>query len=213
MKIPMSTILCEVLQHHLGKELTPELAGDICVELLHVCYPGPLDGGVLPPKRVGDYEISARPTALVVHAMRDHHLLHWQETETHRHDSECNPDYTRVIEADQQGLYLMIAVEHLPTKEYVGNFGIVMERAQENRQMCAYEDILYIAKEHRRGRLGVELIKYGEELVRRLNISDLTMSAKTNTKAGSLYLRLGYDQIGALYNKRFTESSHGKQRA
>lgn len=213
MKLPMSTILCDVLQHHLGKELTPELVGDICVDLIHECYPGPLDGSILPPKVVGDYRISARPVALVVDAMRDHYQLHWKETELYRHDSECNPDYSRVLEADQQGLYFMIAVEHLPTQELVGNFGIVLERAQENRQTCAYEDILYIAKEHRRGVLGAELIRYGEELLRRFNVSDLTMSAKTHTRAGPLYERLGFNQIGALYNKRFTENSHGRKRA
>lgn len=213
MNIPIATIMCDVLDRYQGQTLTPDLVVDICSSLIDTVYPGTLDVSMIPPKKVGSYNLMCVPVATVIREMQDAHRRHWEETEEYRHDAEFRLDYGRVMEVDKQGRYLMIAVEHTPTGTLVGNFGLLMEQCIHTQLLSAYEDVLYIEPEHRRGRVGVELIRYAEDVVRRLGARELTLSARTVTKVGPMLERMGFDHFKSLYNKRLMESSHVRKRA
>lgn len=202
MNIPLTPILCDVLHPHMGKELTPQLLVQINYDLMSKVYPGLIDISTIPHKQVGRYTLMPERAAVMCQEMKEHHQRHWGETEKHRHDVDFNPDYGRVMELDYQGRYLTLVVRETETGVMVGNYAFVLEKCAQTQLPSAYEDVLYLAPEVRRGRLGVAFIKYGEEVLKHLGVRDVTVSAKTITKLGPMLQRLGYEQVGALHNKR-----------
>lgn len=213
MNIPIATIMMDVLARYRGKTITPESITDICTDVIGTCYPGPVDTSAIAPKIVGNYKIQCNPVPLIIAAMQDKHKEHWQETEVHRHDVEFDINYERMFELDVQGKYVMISVEHTPTATLVGNSSYVLETCMYTQTLSAYEDVLYVSPDHRRGRLGVELIRYGEAVLQQLGAQEVTLSAKTVTNLGPMLVRMGYEQVGTLHNKRLTENSHVRKRA
>lgn len=205
MDLPLIPILFPTLRKYLDTTLTPEIASKIAGEILALCYPGPVDTSAIEPKQVGSFVIECARLADTVEQLRGIHEQHWRETEEYRHSIEFNPDYQRGIDLEIQGRYLLIVARRRETGEIVGNYGLYLSRSMHTQTMMATEDTLFLIKECRRGRLGIELIRYAENALRQLGVEELNVSVKLVNSVGPMIERMGYEPVATQYTKILKE--------
>lgn len=208
MDIPLSQTLCSVVENYLDHLLTPEVAAKLVSEVVALCYPGPLPVEKIPGKKVGSYRIYCAPVKEALTRLHKVHEEHWKETEHYRHGLPYNPDYDRVVDMDQQGRVLLVVVEHEETGELVGNYGFYISRSVHTRTLMATEDTLFIAKAHRRGRLAIELMRYGEQALAMVGVRELQVSVKLTNHVGPMIERMGFTPFGKQYVKILEDYTH-----
>lgn len=207
MDAPIQHTLCRSLEGHIGEVLTPEVAAEIVARTVVMCYPGPVDTSAIQPRVVGSYTLRCASMAEALPKLHGVHAAHWQETEEYRHGLPFKPDYDRALDLEQQGRCLMVVVEHNETQQLVGNYGFYLSRSMHTQTLMATEDVLFIEKQHRRGRLAVELIRYAEDALRALGVTDLNVSVKLVNQVGPMLLRMGYRETGKQYVKILKDST------
>lgn len=205
MDIALARILLPVIGDYLGQTLTPEVATKIAGRVMAACYPGAVDVSQIAPRTVGSYELSCVRLADVHEHLKVMHMRHWMETEGYRHGLEFNPDYDRAIDLEMQGRYLLIVATHKASGQFVANYSLYLSRSMHTQTLMATEDTLFVAKEHRRGRLGVSIIKYGEQVLADLGVQELNVSVKHTNNVGPMIERMGYQPVATQYTKILKE--------
>lgn len=201
MDLPIPKLLCEELAPFIGVELTPEVLSRIVARVATRCYPGPLPIDHIAPQQVGSYTLSCARIADLLPELRTLHWAHWHETETHRHDHiAMNPDYDRVLDLEAQGRYFLVVARH-KDGQLVANYGSYLALSTHTQYLISTEDTLFLLPEHRRGRLGVSLIRYAESALAQINVAELHVSVKLVNNVGPMLERLDYIPTGTLYTK------------
>lgn len=208
MDLPLTPILFPVLRKYLDTQLTPEIASKIAGEILARCYPGPVDISGIESKKVGSFVIECSRASVEVDNLRELHQQHWWETEGYRHGLKFNPDYQRALDLEVQGRYFLIVARRAETGEVVGNYGLYLSRSMHTQTLMATEDTLFITKACRRGRLGVELIRYAENALRQLGVEELNVSVKLVNSVGPMIERMGYAPVATQYTKILKEPAN-----
>lgn len=205
MDLPITPILCQELAPHLGDVLTPEVLSRIVARVSMRCYPGPVDISRIAPQVVGSYTIECARIADLLPELRALHAAHWAETEVHRHGVvEMNPDYQRVLDLEAQGRYFLIVARHRDG-QLVANYGSYLSVSSHTQLPTATEDTLFLDRAHRKGRLGVSIIRYAEDALRQLGIVEMNVSVKRANNVGSILERLGYVPVGTQFTKILTQ--------
>lgn len=207
MDAPLTTILCHTLDQYVGQTLTADVAARVGASILRQVYSGPVDISSVTPYRVGGYVLAPVRGREVLDDLKHLHRRHWDETEVHRHNLQMNPDYARGLELEQQGRYLLLAAIHMDSGEMVGNYGLYLTRSMHTQKLMATEDTLYILPEHRKGRLGVAMIRYAESVLRQLGVEELNVSVKLVNNVGPMIERMGYTPVATQYTKILTEDA------
>lgn len=205
MDAPLSSVLSSTIGDFVGKTLTEDAARQLCTRLLVGCYPGPVDTRAVAPKTVGSFVLRPGDVSMELHALRQLHEQHWRETEGHRHNLEFNPDYARAIDLAMQGRYLLLVAQRADTDELVGNYGLYLARSMHTQTLMATEDTLFVRADCRRGRLGVEMIRYAEYVLRALGVRELNVTVKRVNNVGPMIERMGYLPVGTTYTKILNE--------
>lgn len=65
----------------------------------------------------------------------------------------------------------------------------------------AFEDIYYIKKEYRRGRIGIKLFQYAEKVLKQFGVNRIIMHTKIHLDNSRLFEYLGYKHTDKLYTK------------
>lgn len=204
MDLPITPILCEEFAPFVGATLTPEVLARVVARVTMRCYPGPVDFSAVAPKTIGSYTLSCARLIEVLPELRALHREHWLETEGHRHVIEMNPDYERGLDLEAQGRYFLIVARHA-SGAVVGNYGLYPARSMHTSQLIATEDTLFIASAHRKGRLGIGMIRYAEDALRQLGVTELNVSVKLVNNIGPMIERMGYFPVGTQYTKLLLE--------
>lgn len=181
--------LMDALQRNLGNVLTPELVAGLYMASQE--QPEPLDVASIPGETYNGYSLAVERIEDVLHEIKPVHEVHWLETESYRHSIPLNADYEYMINAERTGRFMLFTVRS-PDHELVGNCMMYLTRSTHTRQWIAEEDTIFVRLEHRKGRLGVKLIKYVESVLRGLGISEIRVTVKTVNRAGDLLTALGY---------------------
>lgn len=208
MDLPIIPILVRNVERFLGQKITPEIAAQLVASVVVQCYPGPMNVEKVLPKVVGSYTLRPALLSETVDELRAIHEQHWQETEDYRHGVGFNPDYERCIDLENQGKYLLLVAEHTRSHALVGNYGLFIGRSLHTQQLEATEDTLFLSKDHRRGRLGVEFIRYAEDTLRQLGVSEIGVLVKLVNEVGPMIVRMGYAPTGTKYTKILKEPGH-----
>ena len=66
----------------------------------------------------------------------------------------------------------------------------------------ASQDVLFLAPEHRKGRLGMKLIDYADSMLRREGVQVVAQHVKAAHNFGPLLERLGYELQDLIYTRR-----------
>jgi hypothetical protein len=137
-------------------------------------------------------------------ATQDIHPLlykHWREI-AHYQDIPLEPDWERYQDMDQRGLLRVYTARQGITM--IGYAIFFIGRNMHYNFVQASQDILFVAIDHRKGRLGVNLIRYAEKRLKEEGVQVVIHHAKTTNSVGRLLEAMGYEEIDRLYIKRLT---------
>ena len=181
--------LNQVLQTNLGNRLTPELVVGILTAIQTADY-APINIEDIPPEEYGEFTIHVASLRTILNEIVPLHERHWEETEKYRHGIPLNPDYEYMMRAEDQGRFLVFTVRH--EGNLVGNCMMYMTKSTHTQEWIAEEDTIFILSEYRKGRLGLRFIKYVEDVLRNMGITEIRVTVKTVNRVGDLLKAVGY---------------------
>lgn len=111
-----------------------------------------------------------------------------------------NPDYESYRMMAQAGLLRTITCR--ADGELIG-YVVFFIRPHMHYKDCitAYEDIYFVKKEWRKGRVGIRLFKYAEQVLKERGINRIIINTKVHLDNSSLFEYLGYKHIEKMYSK------------
>jgi len=197
--------LMSALQRNLGNVLTPELASGLYMAAQE--QPTPIDLHSIPKDTHWSYSLAVERIEDCVDEIKPLHAAHWEETESYRHSLPLNVDYEYMINAERTGRFMLFTLRG-PDHELVGNCMMYLTRSTHTRQWIAEEDTIFIRKDHRKGRLGIKLIRYVETVLNALGITEIRVTVKTVNRAGDLLRALGYQHTANQLTKVLVGEAH-----
>lgn len=184
--------LIAALQRNVGNTLTPELISGLVQTLVQV--PERINLEDIPADIYGQFTISTEYIEQALDEIKPVHAAHWQETEGYRHGIALNPDYDYMINAERTSRFILFTVRH--EGKLVGNCMMYLSRSTHTQKWVAEEDTIFILPEYRQGRLGVRLIRYVEDVLRNMGVTEIRVTVKTVNRVGELLQHLGYTHTG-----------------
>lgn len=125
---------------------------------------------------------------------------HHAEISTHPHLMRVEPDWDRYLALEARGLLLPLAV-FAEDEQMVGYSINIMVRHLHYDLVMAINDMLFVSKPHRRGRLGLQLIRATEATARAMGAKLMLWPAKERTNLAELCPRLGYRVQDIVFSK------------
>jgi len=186
--------LYETLKRNIGNTLTPELIMGILASLEESNRQEAINIQDIPAVEYGNNLIQVERLEDVLDELKPVHAAHWQETERYRHGIALNPDYNYMINAERNGRLILFTVRN--DNGLVGNCMMYLSRSTHTQRWVAEEDTIFILPEHRKGRLGVRLIRYVEDVLRNMGVTEIRVTVKTVNDVGRLLTHLGYNHTG-----------------
>ena len=186
--------LYETLKRNIGNTLTPELIMGILASLEEASRQEAINIQDIPAVEYGDNLLQVERIEDVLEELKPVHAAHWQETERYRHGIALNPDYNYMINAERTGRFMLFTVRN--DDGLVGNCMMYLSRSTHTQRWVAEEDTIFILPEYRKGRLGVSLIRYVEDVLRNMVVTEIRVTVKTVNDVGRLLTHLGYNHTG-----------------
>lgn len=190
----MLDTLVKALQNNLGNVITNELVYGILAAIQNEERSNAINIQDIPAIEYADHLIQVERIEDVLHELKPVHAAHWQETERYRHGIALNPDYNYMINAERSGRFMLFTVRN--QSGIVGNCMMYLSRSTHTQRWVAEEDTIFILPEYRKGRLGVRLIRYVEDVLRNMGVTEIRVTVKTVNDVGRLLSHLGYNHTG-----------------
>lgn len=190
----MLDTLVKALQNNLGNVITNELVYGILAVIQNEERSNAINIQDIPAIEYADHLIQVERIEDVLHELKPVHAAHWQETERYRHGIALNPDYNYMINAERSGRFMLFTVRN--QSGVVGNCMMYLSRSTHTQRWVAEEDTIFILPEYRKGRLGVRLIRYVEDVLRNMGVTEIRVTVKTVNDVGRLLSHLGYNHTG-----------------
>lgn len=190
----MNNDLIGLLRANLGAVLSVELAADICMAASAV--PRLIPSGAIEGLGRGGHQgftFALERVEDIVAEMKPLHREHWNETESHRHGLELNPDYEAFTRYERSGRYLLFTLRK--DGRLLGNCAVYLDRSAHTQTLIATEDTLYLLPEARQGRVARRFVAYVENSLRELGVREIHITVKTVNKAGRFLQMLGYRHV------------------
>lgn len=181
--------LNQILQNNLGNKVTPELLVGILTAVQSADY-APINIEDIPSEVYGEFTIHCARLRTILDEIVPLHQRHWEETEKYRHGIPLNPNYEYMMQCEDQGRFLVFTVRHGDL--LVGNCMMYMTKSTHTQEWIAEEDTIFILSEYRKGRLGLRFIKYVEDVLRNMGITEIRVTVKTVNRVGDLLQAVGY---------------------
>lgn len=125
---------------------------------------------------------------------------HWEEIALNKQVMKLSPDADKYRTMDSQGMLLMLGA--YVDGELVGySVNFLMHHLHYAELRVCSNDLLFIVKEHRQGKLGVQLIKRTEEEAKARGAQMVLWHAKPGTALEALMPRLGYGVQDIIFSK------------
>lgn len=126
--------------------------------------------------------------------------LHWEEIAVNKDKIKLNPDWDAYHALEQnQRLKIFTARSE---EELVGYFVVITgSNLHYKDHVFAVNDILYLKKEHRKGRTGIKLIKFAEKYLRDDGVSVLNINTKVHKPFDVLMEYMGFGLVERVYSK------------
>lgn len=197
--------LAAILKNNIGNTLTSELALGIMLqlELSAANNQDAINIQDIPSDVCGEFYLHVERLSDVLDEIKPVHQAHWQETEKYRHGIELNPNYEYMCNAEANGRFMLFTVRH--EGKLVGNCMMYLSKSTHTQRWVAEEDTIFILPEYRKGRLGVRLIHYVEQVLRGMGVTEIRVTVKTVNKVGTLLTHLGYNHTGNQLTKILQE--------
>lgn len=150
-------------------------------------------------EQCGSYEFAMEPmTDALLAELHPLHARHWQETEAYRHGIPMAPQYEHLQALNKQGRYVVFTVRR--DGELVGDCSIHLYTSAHTSTLAAKEDTLFIAPEHRVGRLAMRFHDYLKRRLTEIGARELTCSVKVGTRGERFFERMGFRFVAREYH-------------
>lgn len=115
-------------------------------------------------------------------------------------DFPLTPDYDAYKRLADAGMLRCVTVR--ADEEMIG-YAIFIVQPHLHYMTCktAFEDIYYIRPDFRKGRVGIRLFKYAEEVLQRIGVNRIIMHTKIHMDNSKLFEYLGYKLTDKIYTK------------
>jgi GNAT superfamily N-acetyltransferase len=125
--------------------------------------------------------------------------LHYEELCVTK-DFPLAPDYDAYKRLADAGMLRCITVR---ADEEVIGYAIFVIQPHLHYMTCktAFEDIYYIRPDFRKGRVGIRLFKYAEEVLKGIGVNRIIMHTKIHMDNSKLFEYLGYKWTDKLFTK------------
>jgi GNAT superfamily N-acetyltransferase len=125
--------------------------------------------------------------------------LHYEELCVTK-DFPLTPDYDAYKRLADAGMLRCITVR---ADEEVIGYAIFIVQPHLHYMTCktAFEDIYYIRPDYRKGRVGIRLFKYAEEVLKGIGVNRIIMHTKIHMDNSKLFEYLGYKWTDKLFTK------------
>ena len=128
------------------------------------------------------------------------HQTHFAELESKRHPgAQFDPRYDYVNSWEAQGRLLIVLLEF--DGEVVGNVGMLLDRGKTHNLLTAQEQFFFITRQHRKGWMGMRLLRYVEKLLVAADFKEITFFSHPARPADAFYKRAGYQNSGSVFTK------------
>lgn len=125
--------------------------------------------------------------------------LHYEELCVTK-DFPLAPDYAAYKRLADMGMLRCITVR--ADEEIIG-YAIFFIQPHLHYMTCktAFEDLYYIRPDYRKGRVGIRLFKYAEEVLKGIGVNRIIMHTKIHMDNSKLFEYLGYKWTDKLFTK------------
>jgi len=125
---------------------------------------------------------------------------HWEEIALNKDTIKLNPDWDAYADLEDAGI-LKIFTARLDGK-LIGYFvTFVRSHIHYKDHLFAYNDILYLDKDYRKGFTGSKLMKFAEKCLKEDGVTVLVVNTKRHKPFDVLLKWLGYKHIENIYSK------------
>lgn len=125
---------------------------------------------------------------------------HWEEIAKNKDKIALAPDEEKAYLMEANG-FLLNAVAYDEDKMIGYTLIVITPHFHYKNDKFAHVDLLFLDKEYRKGKVGLQLIKISEELAKENGASILTHHAKPDTALEKLLPRLDYKLAEIIYSK------------
>lgn len=127
-------------------------------------------------------------------------IEHYKDIAVHQDKVILNPDVPRYMAMEAAGILLPISA-----REDGGLIGysvsVLLPSLHYKDHIYAMNDVIFVAKEHRKGTVGIRLIKFTEEELRKRDVSVYCINSKVHAPFFSVLERLGFTDTEHQYTK------------
>jgi hypothetical protein len=141
---------------------------------------------------------AAEPLADVLAELLPLTQRHFAETQRHR-EAGCTPDITVYERLAAAGTLRVFTVRLIPS-ELVGYCLMIVRRHHHTNQVRAFEDLLYIAPEHRGD--GKSFVRWCDQQLKLEGVEVVQRVCQTKHDHGRMFERMGYDKTEETWSKR-----------
>jgi hypothetical protein len=115
-------------------------------------------------------------------------------------DFPLAPDYDAYRRLAEAGMLRCITVR---ADEEVIGYAIFIIQPHLHYRTCktAFEDIYFIRKEYRKGKIGIRLFQYAEQVLKGIGVQRIIMHTKVHLDHSRLFEYLGYKWTDKLFTK------------
>jgi len=126
--------------------------------------------------------------------------LHYDEIANDKDVIKLNPDYDTYKRLCDAGMIKIITARD--DDKLIGYcVCIIKYHLHYKDSLTALNDIFYIAKEYRKGLIGVKLFIKTEEILKKYGVQRVAMNTKTHHDVGVIFDRLGYKETERVFTK------------
>lgn len=196
--------LRQALTDRLGQTLTPEVAAAIESLVLLTNQYGGIDPQLIDPEYHGRFVFQVERFQDILPELHELHVMHWSETERHRHGLQLNPNYSAIIELENAGRLIQFTMRD-DANTLVGNLRMYLAESLHTQTRYASEDTLFIVPRARGSFAVMGFMRYAERVLRELGIREIRVNSKLVNKADVLMRRMGYTPVSLEFVKFFED--------
>lgn len=131
---------------------------------------------------------------------------HWEEVALNKRVMKLDPHWKRYYALEEQGMLMIIglfAVQRRPRVETLVGYSVnfITEHMHYAGLRLCQNDLLFVHREWRRGRHGLQLILATEQLGKERGAQLMLWHAKQGTALDALLPRMGYGVQDIIYSK------------
>ncbi len=126
---------------------------------------------------------------------------HWEEIALNKEKIKLNPDWKAYADLEDADI-LKIFTAREDGKKLVGYFVVfVKSHIHYKDHLFAYNDILFVDEDYRKGFTSVRLMKFAEKCLKVDGVEVMVVNTKRHKPFDSLLIWLGYKHVENLYSK------------